>query len=195
MKTVKFLAQIDETKCKGCGICENVCPTEAIKLLEKKANVDSTKCLACSHCWDQCPEGAIKEIARPEPITFGIDPKEVDQLDQTRIRELCLKAHLHPNQWLCLCSMTRVREGAAAVLKGAKSPEEIALMTGARSGCLQYCLQTSLRLLKAHGVEITEPKGHRWYNTTQTLWDIPEEVIRKYPGHYFEEDKKIFRKF
>lgn len=191
MKKVKFSAQVDEAKCKGCGICENVCPTEAIIVVGKKAKVDDKKCLACSHCWDQCPEGALSCVVRSEPITFGLDPGEVDQ---ARLRELCIKAHLHPYQWLCLCGGIRVNEGAAAVLKGAKSPEEIALMTGARSGCLVYCLQTMLRLLKAHGVEIKEPKGYRWYNTTPTLWDVPTEIEEKYPGHCFEEDKKVFRK-
>jgi hypothetical protein len=28
----------------------------------------------------------------------------------------------------------------------------------------------------------------------QTLWDVPEELIKKYPGHFLEEDKEVFRK-
>lgn len=191
MVEVKFLAQVNKKKCIGCRACENVCPTEAIKVVKKKAKVDPKKCLACPNCWGICPEDAIKLVPRPEPLKLGVNPEEVDQ---TQLRELCIKAHLHPHQWLCLCSATRVREGAAAVLKGAKSPEEISLMTGARSGCTVYCLQTMLRLLKAHGVEIKPPKGYRWYDTTQTLWDVPEELIKKYPGHFLEEDKEVFRK-
>jgi len=121
---------------------------------------------------------------------------EVSEVDQTKLMELCVKAHLHPRQFLCLCTSTRVSEAAAAVLKGAKSPEEISLMTGARSGCaMGYCTAPMLRLLKAHGVEIIPPKDHRWYNIAPTLWDMPPEVAQKYPGYYFEEDKKAFRKF
>ncbi len=193
MKVVKFVAQVDETKCIGDKLCENVCPTAAIKVVNKKAKVDEERCVACFHCRDACQQDAIRIVARPEPIVLGTDP---GQVDETKLRELCIKAHLHPQQFLCLCTATRVNEAAAAILKGAKSPEEISLMTGARSGCaMRYCTEPMLRLLKAHGVEITPPKDHRWYNITPTLWDVPKEVAQKYPGHYFEEDKKAFRKF
>ena len=124
--------------------------------------------------------------------TLYVDPTEVDQKE---LRELCLKARLHPHQWGCMCNATRVREVAAAVLKGAKTMEEIALMTGIRSGCTAYCVQHMLRLLKAHGVKLKEPKSPRWYDATQTLWELPKDVQEKYPGHFFEEDKKVFRKF
>lgn len=177
--TISQAEAIEEaSRCLSCG---------------QKAVVTSEKCLACQNCRDICPEGAIKHVLRPEPLILGVDPTEVDQ---NQLRELCLKAHLHPHQWLCMCAGVRVREGAAAVLKGAKTPEEIALMTGARSGCTVYCHMTSLRLLKAHGVEVKPPaKGYRWYDSTQTCWEVPEEVIKKYPGHFLKEDLDVFRKF
>lgn len=177
--TISQTEAIEEAgRCLSCG---------------NKAKVFSKKCLACPNCRDICPENAIKHVLRSVPLRLGVDPTEVDQ---NQLRELCLKAHLHPHQWLCMCGGIRVREGAAAVLKGAKTPEEIALMTGARSGCTVYCFQTSLRLLKAHGVEIKPPaKGHRWYDSSQTCWDVPEEVIKKYPGHFLKEDLDVFRKF
>jgi hypothetical protein len=28
-----------------------------------------------------------------------------------------------------------------------------------------------------------------------TLWDVPPEVVNKYPGYFLEEDKDVFRKF
>jgi Fe-S-cluster-containing hydrogenase component 2 len=192
MRTIKFLAHVDDEKCKGCGTCKIVCPTEAIKVAKKIATVDEEKCLACPNCMDICPEGAIELIRRVVPRTLYVDPSGVDQ---TELRELCLKAHLHPQQWGCICNGTRVREVAAAVLKGAKTLQEIALMTGIRSGCTAYCVQHMLRLLKAHGVELEEPKTYNWYNSTQTIWGLPEEVQEKYPGLFFEEDKKVFRKF
>jgi NAD-dependent dihydropyrimidine dehydrogenase PreA subunit/bacterioferritin-associated ferredoxin len=192
MVEIKFLARVDKKKCMGCNACENVCPTEAIKVVDKKAKVYPKKCLACPNCSGICPEDAITMVPRSAPLKLGVNPAEVDQ---TALVELCKKANLHPHQWLCLCSATRVREGAAAVLKGARSPEEIALMTGVRSGCTVYCFQTMMRLLKAHGVEVAPPsKGYRWYDSTQSLWDVPEEIIKKYPGHFLEEDKEVFRK-
>jgi hypothetical protein len=69
-------------------------------------------------------------------------------------------------------------------------------MTGTRSGCTIYCLQPTLRLLKAHGVKVAPPEeGYRWYDTSQTCWDVPEEVKKKYPGHFLDEDLEVFRKF
>ena len=180
-------------RCLSCDCyrCQNICPTEAITTVEKKTTVDEKVCLACCKCWDICLQDAIKMVLRPEPITFGLDPRE---MDQTKLKELCIKAHLHPRQLLCLCSSTRVDEVAAAVLKGAKSPKEISLMTGASSGCGLYCMEPMLRLLKAHGVEVTPPEGHRYYNIIPTLWDITMEVEEKHPGYYLKEDKKVFRK-
>lgn len=192
MKVVKYLAQVDETRCIGDKLCENVCPTAAIRVVQKKAKLDVEKCVACTRCWDACQQDAITMVPRRKPMTLGVNLGEVDQ---TRLRELCVKAHLHPQQFLCLCTGTRVNEAAAAVLKGARSPEEISLMTGARSGCTFYCIEPMLRLLKAHGVEISPPKGYRWYDITPTLWDVPKEVEQKYPEYYFEEDKEVLRKF
>ncbi len=185
---------IDEAgRCLSCEChsCERVCPTGAIEIVEKETKIDEKKCIACCLCFDACPQGAIQIVPRDEPITFGQDPASVDP---TRLRELCLKANLHPYQYLCLCSETRVNEVAAAVLNGAKSPEEISLMTGARSGCGIYCMEPMLRLLKAHGVQIAPPKGNRWYNTAPTIWEAPAELAHKYPNYYLEEDKKVYRK-
>jgi len=192
MVYIKYLVRVDAEKCKGCGKCANVCPTEAIQVQEKMAKVEDEKCLACQNCTGVCPEDAITKILRVKPLKLGVNYEEVDQAG---IEDLCRKAHLHPKQWLCLCTATRVRDGAAAVLKGAKTPEEIALMTGIRSGCAAYCLMLSMRLLEAHGVELKQPKGYRWYKTTHTLWDVPRKLIEKYPGYFLEEDKDVFRKF
>ena len=122
MVEIKSLAQVNKKKCIGCGICENVCPTEAIEVVNKKARIARKKCLACPNCWGVCPEDAIKLVSRSEPLRLGVDPAEVDQ---TALRELCVKAHLHPHQWLCLCTATRVREGAAAVFAGHRYARQI----------------------------------------------------------------------
>lgn len=191
MKVVKFRAQVDEDKCVGDKLCEAACPTGAIKVSGKKASVDEKKCLACNSCWDICQEEAVRIVPRPEPLRLGVDPMEVDQAE---LVQLCLEAHLHPRQFICLCTATPVREVAAAILKGARSPAEISLMTGVCSGCTIYCTEPMLRLLKAHGLEPNLEEGRRLYNITPTLWDVPEDVIRKYPGHYLKEDKDVFRK-
>jgi Fe-S-cluster-containing hydrogenase component 2 len=193
MVEIRFRAQVDEERCVSCPMCANVCPTAAIPLPPRgaKAKVIDERCVACPNCSGVCPVDAIALVARAEPLLLGVDTAGVDE---AAIVEMCRKAHLHPQQWLCLCTATRVKEGAAAILKGARTLEEVALMTGTRSGCTVYCLQPTLRLLKAHGVAVVQPEGYRWYDTSQTCWDVPEEVIRRYPGHFLEEDKEVFRK-
>lgn len=189
MKKVYNLAQVDEEKCIGDKICENACPTGAIKVVKKKAIVDEKKCAGCLKCLDVCGEGAIRIVPRAEPLILGVDPAEVDQ---TTLRELCEKAHLDPEELICLCTLTQAKEVAAAILKGAKSPEDVTLMTGIRTSCGMWCMAPILRLLKAYGLDMTPQEGSRWYNAEPALWDIPEEVARKYPEYCLEEDKQLF---
>jgi ferredoxin len=51
-------AKVIEAKCTGCGICEEICPVNAIKIQSRKAVVDE-KCTGCGACEAQCPKGAI----------------------------------------------------------------------------------------------------------------------------------------
>jgi ferredoxin len=191
MKVVKFHALVDEAKCIGDGLCQTVCPSGAIRLDGKTSRVDDRKCVACNSCWDICPEGAVSMVRRDKPIVLGVNPMDVDR---DELIQLCLDAHLHPRQFVCLCTATRVEEAAAAILKGARSLEDITMMTGACSGCTVYCTEPLLRLLKTRGIEPDLKEGRRLYNITPTLWDVSEDVVRKYPGYYLHEDKGVFRK-
>jgi len=62
---------VDEEKCKGCGICVEVCPFKAIELqpeemilekvkfLTRKAYINPITCKGCGSCAVECPVGAI----------------------------------------------------------------------------------------------------------------------------------------
>jgi len=58
----------DEERCKGCGLCIEVCPQNIIKMSEKinshgyhPAEVaDQEACLACGMCALMCPDVVIK---------------------------------------------------------------------------------------------------------------------------------------
>jgi ferredoxin len=45
-------------KCNGCGICANICPTDNIKLVDKKP-VWQHHCESCYACFQWCPREAI----------------------------------------------------------------------------------------------------------------------------------------
>ena len=118
-----------------------------------------------------------------------LDPSVVDR---QKLVGLCSKARFHPEQIVCFCTGTRAEEVAAAILQGARSPEEISRTIGVRTGCKTECIQPILRLLYAAGVEPTPvEKGWQWYGKTLTIWEIPREVKQKYPRFYFEEDEKL----
>ena len=52
--------QIDQKKCKGCGLCMKDCPGEAITALGKKRfAIDATKCIKCGVCAEKCRFEAI----------------------------------------------------------------------------------------------------------------------------------------
>lgn len=53
---------IDPAKCKACGLCKKVCPTDAIegepKVIHK---INPEKCIKCGACIKKCPFGAISK--------------------------------------------------------------------------------------------------------------------------------------
>ena len=55
-------------KCKGCGLCVDVCPKRVLKLAEDKINikghhpveaVNEADCIGCAFCATMCPDCAI----------------------------------------------------------------------------------------------------------------------------------------
>ncbi len=63
---------IDLESCTGCGACLEVCPTNALYLVDGKASVDSALCRECEACLAACPTGAmalaIQELAVEEQV-------------------------------------------------------------------------------------------------------------------------------
>jgi len=52
-------AKVDKQKCNGCESCVEDCPSEAIKMVDKKAQIDIDTCVDCGVCVDTCPDEAI----------------------------------------------------------------------------------------------------------------------------------------
>ena len=60
--------EVDETYCKGCGLCVTACPEGIVELDTQRINakgyhpahlVDQPKCTGCTSCAQMCPDMAI----------------------------------------------------------------------------------------------------------------------------------------
>ena len=56
--------------CIGCGLCEGICPLNAVRLVESRCTgikplVDENACTGCGICFELCP---VSEIAEPDDL-------------------------------------------------------------------------------------------------------------------------------
>jgi electron transport complex protein RnfB len=56
-----YYAAVDPAACSSCGICEDRCQMEAIRLgADNKAVIDRNRCIGCGLCTSTCPEKAVR---------------------------------------------------------------------------------------------------------------------------------------
>ena len=53
------LLTVNSSSCVGCGECEEVCPYNAIEVIDGDAVINPSLCHQCNRCVEVCPEGAI----------------------------------------------------------------------------------------------------------------------------------------
>ena len=53
------MVKIELERCKGCGICIEVCPTHALFYIKGKAFYDKGKCDGCGNCEGMCIASAL----------------------------------------------------------------------------------------------------------------------------------------
>lgn len=68
MERAEFAAQVDETLCTGCGLCDSQCHFHAIDTSFQGgisiARIDTQKCFGCGLCRNVCSAGAITMVTR-----------------------------------------------------------------------------------------------------------------------------------
>ncbi|PIN96694.1 hypothetical protein COU39_00015 [Candidatus Micrarchaeota archaeon CG10_big_fil_rev_8_21_14_0_10_60_32] len=58
----KMAVKVDASKCTGCGLCAQVCPSELFKIEAGKSRFEDRRgyCQKCRACELNCPQSAIK---------------------------------------------------------------------------------------------------------------------------------------
>jgi heterodisulfide reductase subunit A len=63
VKTEAINALVDEDECSGCGVCEVLCPFQAVELQprddKRVSHINEALCKGCGTCGAACPSGAI----------------------------------------------------------------------------------------------------------------------------------------
>lgn len=49
-----YIARIRKDECTGCGACVEMCPMEAIKIVDDVAQIEDERCLGCGLCGHHC---------------------------------------------------------------------------------------------------------------------------------------------
>jgi len=204
-KRVRMVAELVVDRCTGCRLCEQVCPTVAIGMRPRLADepgegrnvaiINPTACYNAQACVEICPHDAIEMIELAVPFDVGFD---IASVDEEAVKALCRKAGYGRNMQICVCTDTKAGEIAAAVIGGAYSPEAVSLATGARTGCVELCMQPILHILACagHGDAPRNPRnGFQWYGKSATLWEhvrpdgtLPPELISAFPEYPLEKE-------
>ncbi len=73
VNTTRYIAQVNQESCTGCGICVENCHTFAMKLNEENVAEVGERCIGCGVCAYVCPEQAIS-LKENERIVRQIPP-------------------------------------------------------------------------------------------------------------------------
>ena len=73
--------------CRGCLArpCVEVCPKNAISMVNGKSFIDQEKCIKCGRCKSSCPYGAIAKLERPCANACGMDAITSDKYGRAKI--------------------------------------------------------------------------------------------------------------
>ncbi len=84
----------DPSKCLGCGLCAQICPSRAIKMRvlearKRRPGYNLARCIFCGFCVDICPAEALSESTIHDQVFEGVAGMDLDPEEWGRVsREL-----------------------------------------------------------------------------------------------------------
>ncbi len=73
--------------CRGCLArpCVQVCPKDAISIINGRSHIEQEKCIKCGRCKNSCPYDAISKLERPCAASCGMNAITSDELGRAKI--------------------------------------------------------------------------------------------------------------
>lgn len=82
--------RISMDRCDGCGACAALCPTKALRILDKnkirRIEFSPAYCIFCGRCSEICPENAIKLSNRPAAPSREVVTTKQAEFDLVRCK-------------------------------------------------------------------------------------------------------------
>jgi ferredoxin len=95
--------KISMDRCDGCGACATLCPTKALRVLDKnnirRIEFSPAYCIFCGRCSEICPENAIKLTSRSAVPTRKVLTTKQAEFDLVRC-EICDRV-VAPTKVIC----------------------------------------------------------------------------------------------
>jgi len=92
--------------CIGLFSCKNICPFDAVRIVDGLAVIDSKKCTACNKCVAVCPRNLIEIVSEKNSVRVLCNSRDVGKVVRANCRSGCI---------VCLICVKVCEAGAVSI--------------------------------------------------------------------------------
>ncbi|MFT6395992.1 MAG: carbamoyltransferase [Bradymonadia bacterium] len=112
---------LNESRCDGCGVCVDLCPTKCLSLDGGKLRIEQSECIDCQLCGEFCPTEALHPYDHGLPGAYGDRLIRLFEAHRHEKKELYRSAPIQvdkPKIVLGLATVTLMEHSAALLIDG-----------------------------------------------------------------------------